>query len=85
MAHATVMGYSPRELADLEATLNAVATDAGTPIDLGRLMKLNKPIVRARYDFADLGQPLLKELVVDFLQSCKFRKQVASRLSLSGR
>jgi predicted GTPase len=65
-------GYSARELADLETSLNAVEADvvvAGTPVDLGRLMKLNKPIVRARYEFGELGQPLLKDIVEDFLRA----------------
>jgi predicted GTPase len=74
------MGYSPRELTDLEATLNAVEADvvvAGTPIDLGRLMKLNKPVIRARYEFADMGQPMLRDLVFEFLRQQGLCKQVA--------
>lgn len=66
------MGYSARELIDLEASLNAVDADvvvAGTPIDLGRLMKLNKPVVRARYEFGEMGQPLLKDIVGEFLRA----------------
>jgi predicted GTPase len=64
------MGYSSRQIAALAATLNAVDADvivAGTPVDLARLMKLNKPIQRARYEFAELEQPGLWEAVERFL------------------
>jgi predicted GTPase len=64
------MGYSAKELADLEKTLNAIEADvvvAGTPVDLGHLMKLNKPVIRARYEFGDMGQPLLKDMIHEFL------------------
>jgi predicted GTPase len=65
------MGYSEKELGDLAATINAVTADvvvAGTPTDLGHLMQLNKPIVRARYDFKEVGEPRLGELVLRFLK-----------------
>lgn len=45
-------GYSPTQMKELETTINATDCDvviAGTPIDLGRLLKLNKPVVRVRY------------------------------------
>jgi predicted GTPase len=47
------MGYGAEQTAELQETLNAVPADlvlAGTPIDLGRILHLNKPIVRVRYD-----------------------------------
>jgi len=46
------MGYSEAQVKELEATINAADCDvvvAGTPIDLGSLLKLNKPVVRVRY------------------------------------
>jgi predicted GTPase len=64
------MGYSEKELADLRDTINATAADvvvAGTPSDLGHLMRLNKPVVRARYEFAEVGEPRLSDLARDFL------------------
>jgi predicted GTPase len=75
------MGYSAQEIADLEKSLNAVAADvvvAGTPVDLGRLMKLNKPLVRARYEFGEIGQPLLKEIVGEFLKARNLLKRPAA-------
>jgi predicted GTPase len=64
------MGYSAGELADLEATINAVPADvivAGTPADLARIMRLNKPVVRARYEYAEVGEPRLSAVVGAFL------------------
>jgi predicted GTPase len=65
------MGYSKDELADLEATIAAARADvvvAGTPCDLGRLIKTGPPIVRARYEFADMHVPRLSNLILDFLK-----------------
>jgi predicted GTPase len=65
------MGYSPRQVKDLEATLNAADCDlvvSATPIDLERLVACNKPLVRVRYEYKDHGQPTLAELVRERLQ-----------------
>ena len=56
------MGYGPAQIGELEATLNAADADlvlSATPIDLTRLIKLNKPITRVRYELAQAdGRPL---------------------------
>ena len=56
------MGYGPAQIGELEATLNAADADlvlSATPIDLTRLIKLNKPITRVRYELAQVdGRPL---------------------------
>jgi predicted GTPase len=60
------MGYGGEQVADLEATLNAVDADvvlSATPIDLSRLVNLNKPITRVRYDLAPAGGPRLADLI----------------------
>jgi len=47
------MGYSDEQRRDLEETINATEADlvlSGTPINLGRILKLNKPIIRVGYD-----------------------------------
>ncbi len=65
------MGYSARELSDLQATIDAAGADvvvAGTPCDLGRLIRTAAPIVRARYEFADTDEPRLSDIVIDFLK-----------------
>jgi predicted GTPase len=68
------MGYSPRELADLETTINEAEADvvvAGTPIDLAKLMTLNKPVIRARYEFAEAEGPSLATQIDTFLRRHK--------------
>jgi len=50
------MGYGEHQLADLRATLEATNADlvvSGTPLDLSGLIRLEKPIVRARYGYAE--------------------------------
>ena len=47
------MGYSDQQTADLQATINAIDADivlSGTPIDLTRIVSVNKPVVRVQYD-----------------------------------
>jgi predicted GTPase len=56
------MGYGQAQIRELEATLNAVDADlvlSATPIDLTRVLELNKPITRVRYELAQVsGRPL---------------------------
>jgi predicted GTPase len=60
------MGYGPQQTADLAATLDAADADlvlAATPIDLGRVMTLTKPVVRVRYELEQTeGRPLAELL-----------------------
>jgi predicted GTPase len=63
------MGYSPAQIKDMERTINAAACDVvviATPIDLGRLMKLDKPAVRVRYELEEIGKPKLSDILNDF-------------------
>jgi predicted GTPase len=60
------MGYGGDMVADLEATVNATPADvvvAGTPMDLGRLIKANKPVVRVRYDLDVVSKPDLADII----------------------
>lgn len=60
------MGYGAEQIEALRETLQAVEADAvvaGTPIDLDALLHIGKPVVRARYDYADAGEPGLGDLV----------------------
>ncbi len=60
------MGYGEAQMKDLEATINASNVDlviVGTPIDLGRLISMNKPSQRVRYELQEIGQPTLQELL----------------------
>jgi len=56
------MGYGQTQMKDLADTINAVDCDlvlVGTPIDLGRVIEINKPAMRVRYDLADEGESFL--------------------------
>ena len=64
------MGYSPAQLEALRRTINAARADAvvaATPIDLAALIALDKPVVRARYEFADSETPGLAAELDRFL------------------
>ncbi len=75
------MGYSDEQLKDLETTINNVDCDAviiGTPIDLSRIVKINKPTTRVYYDLQEIGTPHLegilnsqKVVCIDFSFLCK--------------
>ncbi len=63
------MGYGDHQVKDLQQTINAAKCDvvvSGTPIDLNRVLKVNKPIVRVRYELQVLGQPTLEEILKKF-------------------
>ncbi len=65
------VGYYPAQIRDLEASINAVPCDvvlAATPIDLARLIHVNKPVVRVTYELEDVGAPTLKELLNNFIE-----------------
>jgi predicted GTPase len=64
------MGYSPEQLLGLQATINQAEIDvvvSATPIDLGALISVNKPIVRARYEFAQVEPFSLTSQIEKFL------------------
>jgi len=66
------VGYDPEQLQALAATINAADADvvvSATPLDLARLIVINKTVVRARYEFADAGEPTLGSIVDNFLSS----------------
>ncbi len=60
------MGYGKEQMRELEETINRAEADlviVGTPIDLGRLLKLNKPYQRVRYELQEIGVPTLEDLL----------------------
>ncbi|MFN3594952.1 MAG: cyclic 2,3-diphosphoglycerate synthase [Thiobacillaceae bacterium] len=64
------MGYTAAQLEALSATLAAMPVDcvlAATPADLARLVQIDKPVLRAHYDYAELDSPGLADHVRDFL------------------
>lgn len=63
------MGYGKKQIADLEATINATDCDAviiGTPIDLRKLISINKPAVRVTYELQEIGKPDLVDVLQKF-------------------
>jgi predicted GTPase len=60
------MGYGEHQIRELEATINATPADVvveGTPIDLSRILKVNKPVANVTYELEELEPGVLAELV----------------------
>jgi predicted GTPase len=65
------VGYHPAQLQALADTINASDAEvvvSATPCDLAALIQIDKPLVRARYEFAEVGTPNLGDLLEEFLQ-----------------
>jgi len=64
------MGYYPGQIRDLEKSVNQADCDTvivATPVDLRRIIRLDRPSVRVTYELADLDPPLLRDRIDDFL------------------
>ena len=60
------MGYGNDMVKDLEKTINASDVDmviSATPIDLTRIIKVNKPMQRVRYELQEIGVPTLEDIL----------------------
>ena len=60
------VGYGPEQIRDLEATVNNVPCDLviiATPIDLTRIIKINKKMLKVNYELQEIGRPDLKDLI----------------------
>ncbi|HZW02518.1 MAG TPA: GTP-binding protein, partial [Anaerolineaceae bacterium] len=60
------MGYGQEQMKDLEETINRADVDlivSGTPIDLTRVIRINKPLQRVRYELQEIGQPTLETIL----------------------
>lgn len=60
------MGYGEQQTHELQETINNAPVDLvliGTPIDLSRVMQINKPSQRVRYELQEIGQPNLEEIL----------------------
>jgi predicted GTPase len=65
------MGYSPKQIKELEKTINRAKCDIvldGSPVNLSRILKSNKPIVNVRYYLDEIGRPNLETVLFDFLK-----------------
>ncbi len=73
------MGYGSEQIKDMETTINKTKCDVvliATPIDLSRLMKINKPTVRVGYNLQEIGSPNLTEILTGFVKRFKKLKPV---------
>jgi predicted GTPase len=65
------MGYSERQIKELEDTINKIDCDAviiGTPVNLQKFIKIDKPSVRVSYELKEIGKPNLEQVLSDFLK-----------------
>jgi predicted GTPase len=65
------MGYGEEQLKDLETTINNTDCDSvviGTPIDLSRIININKPSTRVFYDLQEIGNPNLEDVLAEFME-----------------
>ena len=65
------MGYSKEQLQELEETINRTPADlvvVATPINLGKILNLNKPYVRVKYELQEIGRPTLQDIIVKFFR-----------------
>ena len=66
------MGYGEQQLKDLEETINNTECDSvvvGTPIDLNRIINIQKPNTRVYYDLQEIGNPNLEDVIDEFIKS----------------
>ena len=66
------MGYGEQQINDLAATIDNTPCDCviiATPIDLGRIIKMNKPNTRVTYALQEIGAPCLSDVIGDFISS----------------
>ena len=65
------MGYGKQQMQDLETTIDNADCDLvlfATPIDLPKLLSINKPMLRVRYEYRDHGSPILKKVLLKRLK-----------------
>ena len=65
------MGYGEQQMKDLFATIEKTDCDSvviATPIDLERVIKINKPCTRVEYSLQEIGHPDMDDVLDDFLK-----------------
>ena len=71
------MGYGEQQVKDLEKTIEKTDCDTvviATPIDLTRIVKINKPTVKVGYDLQEIGSPNLTQVLDEFCKKNKLGK-----------
>ncbi len=65
------MGYTKKQMEELEKTINSVDCDSvllGTPADLRRFLNINKPVAKVSYELREIGRPNLEDILKKFLR-----------------
>ncbi|MGA2973692.1 MAG: cyclic 2,3-diphosphoglycerate synthase [Spirochaetia bacterium] len=65
------VGYGEEQVRDLEDTIRRVPCDlviVATPVDLTRIIRIDKPMLRVRYELQELGTPNLEDILKARLQ-----------------
>jgi len=71
------MGYGEKQLKDLEETINNTDCDAviiGTPMDLSRVININKPYTRVHYELDEIGETNLSSILKSFIETHQLQK-----------
>ena len=69
------MGYGKEQIKELEETIRRTECDivvTGTPIDIRRLIDVDKPVLRVRYELQEIGKPDLRDIIEKFLKEKGF-------------
>jgi predicted GTPase len=64
------MGYSKMQIRELERTINRADCDIvvdGSPVNLSKLLSVNKPVINVRYELEEIGSPNLETVIRGFL------------------
>jgi predicted GTPase len=68
------MGYGEQQMRDLEATIERTDCDCvliATPIDLNRVIKINRPNTKVEYNLQEIGKPDMEDVLADFISKIK--------------
>jgi len=68
------MGYGDEQMRDLSATIDRTDCDSviiATPIDLGRVISINKPNTRVEYSLQEIGHPDIDDVLKEFIEKCR--------------
>ena len=68
------MGYGEQQMQDLSSTIEKTDCDSviiATPIDLGRVIKIDKPNTRVEYSLQEIGHPNIDDVLADFVKKVK--------------
>lgn len=66
------MGYGPEQISDLESMINAADVDLvliATPVDLRKLIRIDRPALRVSYELNEIGSPTLTDVLASLISS----------------